>query len=113
MTVRETFFAIEVKDMPRATAFYVAALGASVLFTSPGWTSLRIAGVRVGLAWNPDHAPCRVGLHFAVDDLRDACAQIEAAGGQLVAASVEVAPGVIVADVADTEDNTFSLTQRA
>src|SRR5215470_18036939 len=97
--------------MQRAAAFYVTVLGASVVFTSPGWTSLRIAGVRLGLSWNPDHAPCRVGLHFAVDDLRDACAEIEAAGGQLVAPSVEVAPGIIVADVSDTEDNTFSLTQ--
>jgi predicted enzyme related to lactoylglutathione lyase len=111
VTVRETFFAIEVKDMQRAAAFYVAALGAAVVYASPGWTSLRIAGVRLALAWNPDHTPCRVGLHFAVDDLRDACAHIEAAGGQLVAAEVEVAPGIIVADVSDTEDNTFSLTQ--
>ena len=113
MIVRETFFSIEVKDMQRAAAFYVAALGATVILSSPGWTALHIAGVRLALAWNPDHAACRVGLHFAVDDLRDACAQIEAAGGQLVAASVEVAPGITVADVSDTEDNTFSLMQRA
>jgi predicted enzyme related to lactoylglutathione lyase len=111
--VRETFFSIEVKDMQRAATFYVGALGATVVYASPGWTSLRIAGVRLGLAWNPDHTACRVGLHFAVDDLRDACTRIEAAGGQLVAASVEVAPGVVVADVSDTEDNTFSLTQSA
>ncbi len=48
--VTETFFAVEVEDMQRAIAFYVSALGATVMFSSAGWSSLRIAGVRVGLA---------------------------------------------------------------
>lgn len=110
MNIREMFLCIDVVDMQRATAFYTTALGAELTFASPGWSSLRIAGVRVALAWNADHRPSRIGLHVAVDDLRAACAEIEAAGGSLVAPSLEVAPGVIVAEVADTEGNSFSLT---
>jgi predicted enzyme related to lactoylglutathione lyase len=112
MTVRETFFAIEVRDMDRATRFYASAFGAEVVFASAGWSSLRIAGVRVGLALALDHAGCRTGLHFAVDGLAAARAEVERAGGRVVAASIEVAPGVVVAEVADSEGNTLTLTQR-
>jgi len=109
MTVTETFFSVGVVDMRRATAFYVDALGATVAFASPGWSSLRIAGVRLGLALDPQHAPVKTGLHFAVSGLAAACADVERAGGRVAAAEIEVAPGVIVAQVMDTEANTFTL----
>ena len=66
MTVTETFFSVGVGDMQRATAFYVQALGANVMFSSPGWSSLRIAGVRMALHLDPAHGGGRMGLHFAV-----------------------------------------------
>jgi predicted enzyme related to lactoylglutathione lyase len=109
MTVIETFFSVDVGDMARATAFYVDALGATVAFASPVWSSLRIAGVRVGLFLHPERMQGRVGLHFAVSDLESARAAVEQAGGRCVTPPVEVAPGVVVADVADTEGNTFTL----
>jgi predicted enzyme related to lactoylglutathione lyase len=112
MLVRETFFSLAVADMARATAFYVAALGASVAFASAGWSSLHIAGVRVGLALAPAHAAGRTGLHFAVDDLAAARADVERAGGRIVAPALELAPGVVVAEVTDSEGNLFTLTQR-
>jgi predicted enzyme related to lactoylglutathione lyase len=109
--VAETFFSVEVGDMSRATAFYAAALEATVAFTSPAWSSLRIAGVRVGLAAVAHPAGGKTGLHFAVSDLTAARADVERAGGRVVAAAVEVAPGVVIAEVADTEGNVFTLTQ--
>jgi predicted enzyme related to lactoylglutathione lyase len=111
VTVTETFFSVEVGDMQRATAFYVDALGATVVFASAGWSSLRIAGVRLGLALSREHAAVRVGLHFAVSDLAAARADVERAGGA-AAAPIEVAPGVVVAEATDTEGNTFALAQR-
>jgi len=108
MIVTETFMSIEVNDMQRATAFYVNALGATVMFASPSWSSLRIAGVRLGL-FHAQHAEVRVGLHFSVSDLAEACAGVERAGGRIIVASTEVAPGVVVADVSDTEGNVFAL----
>lgn len=110
--VSETFFSVSVRDMPRATAFYVEALGATVAFQSPAWSSLLIAGVRVGLAADATHDGGPVGLHFAVSDLAEACAQVERSGGQVLRARVEVAPGVVVAEATDTEGNAFVLTQR-
>ena len=111
MTVLETFFSVEVADMRRATAFYAEAFGATVTFASPAWSSLRIAGVRVGLALVPQHQASRIGLHFAVDDLARTRGDVERAGGRVVVATLEVAPGVVTADVADTEGNTFMLSQ--
>jgi predicted enzyme related to lactoylglutathione lyase len=111
-TVVETFFSVEVRDMSRATAFYVTALGATVVFALPFWTSLRIAGVRIGLALSPEATGSRSGLHFAVTDLDAARAHIERAGGRLLGAPTEVAAGVVIADVMDTEGNTLTLTRR-
>jgi predicted enzyme related to lactoylglutathione lyase len=111
VSVTETFFGLEVEDMRRATAFYVDALGATVVFSSPGWSSLRIAEVRVGLALSSEHLASRVGLHFGVSDLATARADVERAGGCIVSSSVEVAPGVIIVRCDDTEGNTFTLTQ--
>jgi predicted enzyme related to lactoylglutathione lyase len=111
MGVTETFFALVVCDMKRSTDFYVHALGAEVTFPSPTWSSLRIAGVRVGLFCEPSHAPTRTGLHFVVTDLDRTRRDIERAGGQAAADPTEVAPGVVVADAIDTEGNTFSLRQ--
>jgi predicted enzyme related to lactoylglutathione lyase len=111
VNVIEVFFGVEVTDMDRAKAFYANALGATVAFTSPGWSSLHIAGVRIGLALNPMHAAGRIGLHFAVSDLAVARSAVERAGGR-IGEAVQVAPGVIVADVTDTEGNTFTITPR-
>lgn len=86
----------------------VDAFGAEVMYAATVWTSLRIAGVRVGLALQPDLTPTSVGLYFAVGDLDAARADVERAGGK-IGAPVEVAPGVFVAEVTDTEGNTLSL----
>ncbi|MCU1278898.1 MAG: hypothetical protein JWM53_2444 [bacterium] len=109
MKVTETFFSVEVDDMERATAFYVDALDAEVMFASPIWSSLRIAGVRLGLFLHAEHAAGRVGLHFVVSDLAAACAGVERAGGSVVEPAREVGPGVVIADVTDSERNAFTL----
>lgn len=111
VSVTETFFSVNVEDMQRATAFYVQAFGATVLFSSPGWSSLRIAGVRVGLALAAEPTGGAVGLHFAVSDLAEATAAVERAGGCIASSPMEVAPGVVVVQVIDTEGNTFALTR--
>jgi predicted enzyme related to lactoylglutathione lyase len=108
-TVTETFFAVEVADMLRAIAFYEQAFGADVMFATARWTSIKLAGVRLGLAQTPRYAGGRNGLHLAVIDLPAARAAITAAGGVATAAPVEVAPGVVIAEVGDTEGNRFIL----
>jgi predicted enzyme related to lactoylglutathione lyase len=110
--VAETFFSVSVADMDRASTFYSNSLGATITWGSPRWSSLNVAGVRIGLFANSEHVGGRVGLHFAVTDLDAACSSIERAGGRIVTPASEAAPGVAVAEVADTEGNIFSL-QRA
>jgi predicted enzyme related to lactoylglutathione lyase len=110
VSVTETFFSVDVEDMARATAFYGYAFDATVLFSSARWCSVRIAGVRIGLALVQQAETKRVGLHFAVPDLADACARVERAGGFVASTPMEVAPGVVIVRVTDTEGNTFTLT---
>jgi predicted enzyme related to lactoylglutathione lyase len=106
----ETFFALPVADMSRATAFYAAAFSAEVRFASPGWSSLFVAGVRIGVfPTGDDRREASGALHFAVDDLAAALADVVRAGGRVVAGAAEVAPGVTVAIAADTEGNVFTL----
>src|ERR671918_133113 len=110
MKVRETFLSIPVADMERARRFYVAAFDASVQYQSPVWSSLRIAGVRLGLNASSHDAGGRTGLHLVVDDLAFACEATVSAGGKVVAHPSEVQPGVVLAHMADTEGNIFTLS---
>lgn len=110
-SVSETFFSLGARDMDRAAMFYSRALGAATKWSSPRWSSLEIAGVRIGLFSNPEHVGGRAAIHFSVTDLAAACAAVEREGGRIVTAASEVAPKVYVADVADTEGNIFSLQQ--
>ncbi len=109
--VAETFLSLSVADMDRAVAFYSKSLGAVTKWASPRWSSLEIAGVRIGLFTNPEHGGSRIGLHFAVTHIDAACASIEQAGGKIVAPALQAAPGVFVAEVSDTEGNIFSLQE--
>lgn len=92
-SVTETFFAVTVRDMARATAFYRAAVGATVVFASAEWTSLVVAGVRVALSLDVAASGGPTGLHFVVADVARAQAEIAQAGGVAGAAGVTVAPG--------------------
>lgn len=109
MTVTEMFVSIHVVDMPRATAFYERAFGATVPFASPTWSSLMIAGVRLGLFHDAAHAGGRTGLHLVVEDLAAELAAVERAGGSVIVAPIEVAHGVVIAEVADSERNLITL----
>jgi predicted enzyme related to lactoylglutathione lyase len=96
--------------MERARQFYVRAFEASVQYASPVWSSLLIAGVRLGLEATPSDTARNTGLHFVVEDLGLACDAVANAGGAVVADATEVQPGVVIADAADTEGNLFTLS---
>jgi predicted enzyme related to lactoylglutathione lyase len=107
--VAETFLSISVGDMDRAVSFYSRSLGATTTWTSPRWSSLVVAGVRIGLFFSPAHSGGRVGLHFVVTNIQAACAAVTAGGGKIVTPASEIAPGVHAAETADTEGNIFWL----
>jgi len=84
-----------------------------VQYESPVWSSLRIAGVRIGLNATSSETALNTGLHFVVDDLQLASDEVVRAGGVLVTDPTEVQPGVVVAEASDTEGNTFTLSLAA
>jgi predicted enzyme related to lactoylglutathione lyase len=112
VTVLETFLALPVAEMARASAFWTTAFGARVSWASDAWTSIHIAGVRIGLATVPGHAGSRTALHLAVDDLPVALGAVLAAGGRTLLAGDEVVEGLVRAEAADTEGNVFTLVER-
>ena len=106
------YFVVYVADMDRATKFYEETFGAMVNFRSPEWTSLRIAGVDIGLHSGADTERRKIGLGFDVDDIEGACKAVAAAGGVIVKPP-EHKPeegGITLAEVSDTEGNLFSLS---
>ena len=109
MRVSELFVSIEVADMQRAIGFYTRIFGAEIAYASERWSSLMIAGMRLGLFHLPSHAGGRTGLHLVVDDLAEAVAEVEGAGGRIAQPPTEVAPGVVTAEVIDTEGNQLTL----
>jgi predicted enzyme related to lactoylglutathione lyase len=79
------------------------------MFASAQWSSLQIAGVRLGLFLNPGHADTRVGVHYVVDNLSQASREVVGNGGRIVTPQTEVAPGVVTVEVEDPEGNAFTL----
>ena len=110
MQAIETFFSLEVSNMERATTFYVQVFDATDAYASERWSSLIVAGVRLGLALSEEHDGEQVGLHFVVDDLERARDEVMRAGGAAVGPR-QVRPGLIHVEATDTEGNTFVLTQ--
>jgi predicted enzyme related to lactoylglutathione lyase len=110
LNVREMFFSVPVADMDRARQFYVGALDGSVLYESSVWSSLQIAGVRLGLNATSSDAGLHMGLHFVVYDLVAACGAVVRAGGVVLSEPTDVQSGVILAEAADTEGNVFTLS---
>jgi predicted enzyme related to lactoylglutathione lyase len=107
--VRKLTRRIPVADMERARQFYVRAFDASVQYASPVWSSLRIAQVRLTLNARSSETALKTGLHLVVNSLELASDVIVTAGGVVVTDPIEIQPGMVVADAADTERNVFTL----
>jgi predicted enzyme related to lactoylglutathione lyase len=110
MRVVETICILPVADMDRATRFYGGVFGAEVKFASPYWSSIVVAGVRVGLHGGATGERRDSGIGFVVDDIDAACAMAEAAGGAVVSPPSVREEGVVLAAIADTEGNEVSLS---
>jgi predicted enzyme related to lactoylglutathione lyase len=111
MLVKETFLSLAVTNMERATTFYAQAFGATIAYASERWSSLIIAGVRLGLALKDDHdGDQQCGLHFVVDDLQIAGNEVRRAGGTALGPRT-VVPGLRFVEASDTEGNSFFLTE--
>jgi len=112
LKVTKTYFMVMVSDMDRALAFYQAAFGLKLRYASSEWSELGGPDAVVALHSGRVDGPADIGLGFEVPDLEEACAAVEAAGGEVVKSpSSREDEGIRLAIVSDPEDNRLSLAQ--
>ncbi len=106
-----------VMDMARAIRFYTQVFEVSVVFESPGWTTLDFGPLQLALhilaADETEEAPLpHAGVNFEVDHIEILQAKIVALGGQLVELrEPQGGVPVRVASFKDSEGNGFELRQ--
>ena len=108
MKVRKALYMLMVQDMERGVRFYRDVLGLDVKLHTPGWSELTLGDSTVALHGGGTGEQTRTGLSFEVEDIDDACRQVQDGGGQVLRGPVlRSAEGIKLADLADTEGNVF------
>jgi lactoylglutathione lyase len=90
--VRKTYFIVVVADMDRAVRFYTEAFGASVIFSSAGWSEVMVAGATVALHPGGDGTETATGLGFEMDDVDAGLHQVTRAGGRVTSPARDARP---------------------
>ena len=112
MKIESIKYMLMAQDMERAIRFYEDVLGFSVVVESPMWTELALNGAIVALHGGGDDKFRQTGLSIQVADIYAACAEIESGGGGIMSKPVKrTGEPIILAKLADTEGNGFSLSQ--
>ena len=101
------------QDPGRAQRFYREGLGADVTWAADdgSWTVMKLGEREVCLHGNGDGGPVDTGLAISVEDLEQACAAIERAGGTVLRPE-KGDVGRWLAVVTDTEGNRFCVVHR-
>ena len=108
MKVRKALYMLMAQDMERGVRFYRDVLGLDVKLHTPGWSELTLGDSTVALHGGGTGEQTRTGLSFEVEDIDDACRQVQDGGGQLLRGPLlRSAEGIKLADLADTEGNVF------
>jgi methylmalonyl-CoA/ethylmalonyl-CoA epimerase len=112
--------AINVKDLPRASAFYRYTLGMRHLFDAgPTMSFFQCGEVRImlAIAERPEFAHAASILYYKVADLQGSCAELMAKGVRFDQQPTLVAPmadhDLWMAFIRDTEDNPIGLMMEA
>ena len=105
MKTTKILYMLWVNDMDRAVAFYRDVFGLDVHSQSPTWSDLTLGDSTVAL-----HQGSNASLSFEVDDIDEACREIETAGGSIVHPPRDGGiPGLLLADVTDFDGNRIQL----
>ena len=108
MKVRKILYMLMVQDMERGVRFYRDVLGLDVKLHTPGWSELTLGDSTVALHGGGTGELTRTGLSFEVEDIDDACREVQGGGGQLLRGPVlRDSEGIRLADLADPEGNVF------
>ena len=105
------YYMLSAQDMHRAVAFWRDTIGLEVKSQSPEWSELTYPGIPtavVALHGGGTGELNRTGLGFDVADIAAACDEVERAGGKVAMAPTDrPEEGIVLADLVDTEGNTF------
>ena len=114
MDVQRVYFMLMAQNMDRAVAFYSGAMGLDVKLHTPNWSELGSDDAVIALHAGGDGEYRMTGLGFGVADAEAACRAVAAGGGRVIEPPVvREGEGIILAQVADSEGNGFSLSQRS
>ena len=113
MKTTSIYYMLTAQDMDRAVGFWRDVIGLGVRMESPEWSELTWGDAIVAFHGGAtDTELKRSGLGFDVDDIEAACKEVEAAGGRILKPPFGgEAPGLTLADLADTEGNTFMFSK--
>ena len=110
MKTTKILYMLWVDDMDRAVAFYRDVFGLDVHAESPTWSELTLGDSTVALHQGSNDSFRMTGLSFEVDDIDEACRDIEATGGSIVHPPRDGGiPGLLLAEVADIDGNRIQL----
>ena len=113
MDVQRVYFMLMAQDMERAVKFYGNVIGLEVRLHTENWSELGNDDSVIALHSGGDGEYRLTGLGFAVSDVAAACGEVTLGRGRVVESPVErKGEGIILARLADTEGNGFTLTQR-
>ena len=114
MKTTKILYMLWVTDMDRAVAFYHGVVGLDVHAQSPNWSELTLGDSTVALHQGTNDTFRMTGLSFEVDDIDEACREIEAAGGNIVHPPRDGGiPGLRLAEITDPDGNRIQLGSHA
>lgn len=110
MKITKILYMLWVDDMARSVAFYRDVFGLNVHTHSPNWSELTLGDSTIALHQGTNDSFRLTGLSFEVDDIDEACREIEAADGSIIHPPRDGGiPGLRLADVADPDANRIQL----
>ena len=110
MKTTKILYMLWVDDMDGAVAFYRDVFGLDAHAQSPTWSELTLGDSTVALHEGSNDSFRMTGLSFEVDDIDEACREIEAAGGSVVHPPRDGGiPGLRLAEVTDIDGNRIQL----
>ena len=110
MKTTKILYMLWVTDMDRAVAFYRDVFGLNVHAQSPNWSELTLGDSTVALHQGTNDTFRNTGLSFEVDDIDEACREVESAGGAIVHPPRDGGiPGLRLAEVTDPDGNRIQL----
>lgn len=112
MKLEKVKYVLLAQDMERAVAFYADTFGLTKSFVSPWWSELLFGDAIIALHGGGEGGQNVTSLSLQVDDVVEACAAIEAAGGTIVEPPVQrEGEPIKLGRFADQEGNLVMLTQ--